>query len=144
MEELLKAIKAALEAEGSFASVFLTPLIGEDSVSFPSHMRLPAAAITLGSEPETEDGTAGSLTRRYEVVLAVYAETGLDTDPAQGFIEALQLADTAFTTLHRNLLNLAGFTLAHYNGAGGSSVVEFPGAGVATQIIQRFRYELEE
>lgn len=143
MKELFDAIEAALQAAGEFKSVFQTPWISEEFVAFPAQMRLPAAGITLGSEGEPEDRTAAGLTRFFVVKVAVYAKFQ-DSDPATGFGEALNLADAVQQTLHRNLLSLDNFTLAHYGGTEDSSVVKFPSAGLAVQIVQNFRYEQED
>lgn len=145
MKALLTAIEAELKGTGAFHSVFLTPWIGEEEVLFPRHMRLPAAGITLGSpgEDEPEDRTAGGLTRFFTARVAVYAKFQ-DSDPAEGFSDALDLADTVQQTLHRNLLGLDNYILAHYGGVEGSSVVSFPSAGLAVQIVQNFRYEQED
>lgn len=143
MEQLLQAIKAALEGMGEFASVFLTPLITEDFTAFPPQMTLPAAAITMGPDDAAQDGTAEGLTLSPLVKVATYVGCQA-TDMTVGFTDALALADKVRQTLHRNLLGLTGVILAHYEGGEGSTVVEFPGAGTASQIIQNFRYELEE
>ena len=145
MKALFEAIKAALEGTGSFKSVFLTPWIGDEEVLFPRHMKLDAAGISLGSpgEDEPEDRTAGGLTRFFTVKVAVYAKFQ-DSDPAEGFTNALELINTVQQTLHRNLLSLANFTLAHAGSIDASSVVQFPSAGLAVQIVQNFRYEQED
>jgi hypothetical protein len=143
VKTLFEAMKAALEGTGSFKSVFLTPLISEELVAFPRHMKLPAAGITLGREAEPEDRTAGGLVRFFIPKVAVYASFQA-SDPASGFIRALELADTVQQTLHRNLLGLDNYDLAHYGGVEASTVVEFPGAGQAVQVVQNFRYEQED
>ena len=143
MKQLLLDIEDVLASGVGFKHAFITPAISEEYVSFPRDLKLPAAGIAFAGEEEADDGSAGSLTRTQDVLVGVFAPTG-STNPRKGALAALELAEAVKAKLHRNLLGRDYISLAHYQGAGPTTLVDFPSKGLATQIILKFRYELEE
>lgn len=142
--ELLLAVDAAIKELDIFKSVFTTELLDDDEGDLiPKNIRFPACGITDGGEDPPMDGTAGSLTRLPIVLVAVYAQAQLNREPGEALLSALALAEQVFRHLHRNLLGREEITLAHYQGAQESDLVEFR-QGLASRLVMAIRYEMEE
>jgi hypothetical protein len=139
MIDLLPAIRDSIEGLGLFRDVFISELVETEGVNIPPQSRLPACGIKDNGE-EVKDLTAGERELHQDVLVVIFEKTQAERDTGQGLLASLGLAKQVRDHLHGNLL-LDDMQLAAYQGADASGVADFRGLGLASMIVQFYRFE---